>query len=126
MQNLSKYLKRQYMPICFCYNMISCRMILIILTHVKCQLITMLQHQNLTIRAKPFTIQNGILYRLGQDNKFNILSFEILIIVQEFHTWIAKGNFSINITYKILDARYWWSTLYQDNIHEYYKTYDAS
>jgi hypothetical protein len=40
------------------------------------------------------------LYQLGQDNKFNLGSFEILIILQEFHTWIAKGHFSINIIYK--------------------------
>jgi hypothetical protein len=64
------------------------------------------QHQNLTIRAKPFTIQNGILYWLGKDNKFHLQSFEIFIIVQEFHIWIAKGQISTNITYKFLDARY--------------------
>lgn len=101
MQNLSKYLRRQYMPICFCYNMISC------------------------IRANLFTIQNGISCYLGQDNKFHLQSFEILIMVQEFHTWIAKGHFPTNIICKILDARYWSSTLYQDNIYDYYKTYDA-
>jgi len=83
------------------------------------------QHQNLTVRGKPFTIWNGILYQLGQDIKFNLRSFEILIILQEFHTWITKGYFSTNITYKILDARYWWPTLYQDNIHDYYKTFDV-
>jgi len=58
------------------------------------------QNQNLIIKAKSFTIQNGTLYRLGQDNKFNLGSFEILIILQEFHTRIAKGHFSINIIYK--------------------------
>jgi hypothetical protein len=34
------------------------------------------QNQNLTIKAKSFTIQNGILYRFGQNNKFNLGSFD--------------------------------------------------
>ncbi len=59
-QNLSKYLMKQQTLVCFCYNLISCKMFLITSTKVKCELFVM-QH-NIKNLGMPFVVQNGILY----------------------------------------------------------------
>jgi hypothetical protein len=43
--------------------------------------------------------------------------------LKELHEGVAGGHVVVDITTnKILDARYWWPTLFKD-IHELYKNY---
>jgi hypothetical protein len=45
--------------------------------------------------------------------------------MKELHEGPSRGHFTIEITKrKILDARYWWPTLYID-VNDYYISYDA-
>ncbi len=47
------------------------------------------------------------------------------MVMKELHEGPSRGHFAIEITQrKILDARYWWPTMYR-NMHDYYKSYDA-
>ncbi len=71
------------------------------------------QRQYLAQRAKPFVLQEGVLYIFGQDNKFcQVLQpKEVPTILQELHGGVARRHFSSNVTMtQILDARYWWAT----------------
>jgi hypothetical protein len=45
--------------------------------------------------------------------------------MRELHEGPLRRHFAIEITQrKILDARYWWPTMYRD-VHDYCKSYDA-
>jgi hypothetical protein len=45
--------------------------------------------------------------------------------MKELHERPLGRHFVIEITQrKILDARYWWPTMYKD-VHNYYRSYDA-
>ncbi len=45
-------------------------------------------------------------------------------ILQELHSGIGEGHFSLDITVKkILDANYWWPTINRD-VHKFCQTYD--
>jgi hypothetical protein len=71
-------------------------------------------------------LQNGILYRFGQDNKFcHVLQLErVPTILQELHNGFGGRHFSLNIMVKkILDLGYWWPTM-NKNVHEFCRTYD--
>jgi hypothetical protein len=71
-------------------------------------------------------VQEGVLNRFGQDNKFHqVLQPEQMpTILQKLHATVLKGHSSSNITLrKILEASYWWPTMNQGD-HEYYRTYD--
>ncbi len=47
------------------------------------------------------------------------------MVMRELHEGPSRGHFAIEITHKkILDARYWWSTMYK-NVHDYCKSCDA-
>jgi len=49
---------------------------------------------------------------------------ETQIVLKELHEGMAKGHFVTNIIVKkILDARYWWPTLFMD-IHDFCWSYD--
>ncbi len=40
---------------------------------------------------------------------------EILVVFKELHEGVVGGHFAMNITTKkILNARYWWATLFKD------------
>jgi hypothetical protein len=70
-------------------------------------------------------LQEGTLYRFGQDNKFcQVLQLEKMpTIFQELHGVVGR-HFSFNIIMgKFLDVGYWWSMMNQ-NVYEYYQTYD--
>jgi len=42
--------------------------------------------------------------------------------MRELHEGPSRGHFVMKITQrKILDARYWWPTMYRD-VHDYYKS----
>ncbi len=84
------------------------------------------QRQYLAQRAKPFMLQEEIMYRFGQNNKFHqILQLnQVSTILQELHGGVTRRHFSSNIiVQKILDVGYWWPTMNQD-VHEYYRTCD--
>jgi hypothetical protein len=79
------------------------------------------QSQYLTQRPKPFVLQNGILYKFGQDNKFRFVlqPKQVLTILQELHSGVGGGHFFSDITMrKILNADYWWPTMNRD-VHEF-------
>jgi hypothetical protein len=79
------------------------------------------QRQHLTQRPQPFVLQNGILYRFGQDNKFPFIlqPEQMPIQLQELHSGVGGGHFFSNITMmKILDADYWWPTMNRI-VHEF-------
>jgi hypothetical protein len=45
--------------------------------------------------------------------------------MKELHEGLLGGHFAIGIMQrKIMDVRYWWSTMYKD-VHDYYKFCDA-
>jgi hypothetical protein len=47
------------------------------------------------------------------------------MVMRELHEGPSGGHFAIEITQKkILDAEYWWPTLYRE-VDDYYKSYDA-
>jgi hypothetical protein len=44
-----------------------------------------------------------------------LIEKEILVVFKELHEGIIGGHFAMNFTTKkILDARYWWATLFKD------------
>jgi hypothetical protein len=44
---------------------------------------------------------------------------------KKLHEGPSRGHFAIEITQrKILDARYWWPTMYK-NVHDHYRSCDA-
>jgi hypothetical protein len=65
--------------------------------------------QYLVQRAKPFVLQDGVLYRFGQNNRFcHVLQLEQMpIVLQELHSGIRGGHFPSNIIMrKILEVNY--------------------
>jgi hypothetical protein len=66
------------------------------------------------------------MYRVGQDNRMRkcLTTLETQIVLKELHKGMVGGHFDLYITTKkIMDARYWWPTLFKD-ICEFYKNYD--
>ncbi len=83
--------------------------------------------QKLVRKVEPFTLKNGELYKMGQDNRLQgcLTITEAQMVMKELHEGPSGGYFAIKITLKkILDVGYWWPTLYKD-VHDYYRSYDA-
>jgi hypothetical protein len=56
--------------------------------------------------VKPFTFKEGIMYRVGQDNKMRkcLTASKAHIVIKELHEGVARGHFVAYITInKILD-----------------------
>ena len=73
--------------------------------------------KHLAYRAIPFQLVQGKLYRQGKDSRLRQVISDTLaqMILQELHKGNAGGYFSQDIIVrKVLDARYWWPTLYKD------------
>ena len=71
----------------------------------------------LTIKATPFTLINGNLYKLGLDDVLRrcALEHEREDIIQEAHSGEAGGQFSVEITIKkILQVGLWWPSINKD------------
>ncbi len=71
-------------------------------------------------------LQEGVLYRFGQVNRFcQVLQLEqVPTFLQELHGGVARRHFSSDITMKkILDASYWWLMVNRD-VHEYCQSCD--
>jgi hypothetical protein len=68
------------------------------------------QRQNLAQNAKPFTIQNGVLYRYNQDDQYCRClqpTKTLSIVLHELHIGVLGGQIYVDITsQKILDAGY--------------------
>jgi hypothetical protein len=78
-------------------------------------------------KVEPFTLKEGIMYRVGQDYRMHrcLTTSKAQIVLKELHEGDARGHFAIDITTKkILDARYWWPTIFKDT-HEFCKSYDS-
>ncbi len=74
-------------------------------------------------KVKPFTLKNGELYKMGQDNKlwWCMTTTKAQMAMRELHEGPLGGHFAIEITHKkILDVGYWWPTMYI-NVHDYCK-----
>ena len=74
-------------------------------------------HKRLAYRAIPFQLVQWKLYRQGKDSRLRqvISDSQARMILQELHKGNAGGDFSQDITVrKVLDAGYWWPTLYKD------------
>jgi hypothetical protein len=68
--------------------------------------LTNIQKQQLVRKEKPFTLQKGIFYRMGQD-KFRcyVTTNETQMILRELHEGFGGGHFVVDITAKkIFDA----------------------
>ena len=73
--------------------------------------------KRLAYQAIPFQLVQGKLYRQGKDSRLRqvISDTQARMILQELHKGNAGGHFSQDIIVrKVLDARYWWPTLYKD------------
>jgi hypothetical protein len=60
-------------------------------------------------KVEPFILQKGILYRMGQDNRFRycVTIDETQMILQEFNETISGAHFVVDIIKKkILDVGY--------------------
>jgi hypothetical protein len=69
--------------------------------------LTNIQKQQLARKTKPFTLQKGIMYCMGQDNKFKcyVTTNATQMILLEFHEGFSGGHFVVNINAKkILEA----------------------
>jgi len=59
--------------------------------------------------SKPFTVKNGELYKMGQDNRLRRCSriIEAQMVMKESHEGPSGGHSAIEIMWRtILDARY--------------------
>ncbi len=71
-------------------------------------------------RVEFFTLKNGELYSMGQDNKLQrcLTTTKTQMVMIKLHEGPSGGHFAIEIMQKkILYARYWWPTLYL-NVHD--------
>jgi hypothetical protein len=85
------------------------------------------QKQRLSKKVEPFTMKNEILYRMGHDNTLRrcLSTIEASKVMKELHEGIVRGHFAIEITNKkMLNARYWWPTMYK-NVSDFYRSCDA-
>jgi hypothetical protein len=77
-------------------------------------------------RIEPFTLKNGALYKMGQDNRLQqcLTITKAQMVMKELHGPL-KGHFAMEIMQKkILDVGNWWPTMYRD-VHDYYRSCDA-
>jgi hypothetical protein len=82
--------------------------------------------QKLAKDVEPFTLKEGIMYKVGQDNKMHkcLTTPEAQIVLKELHEGVVGGHFASNIiAKKILDVGYWRPTLSRD-IHYFCRSYD--
>ena len=80
--------------------------------------------KRLAYQAIPFQLVQGKLYQQGKDSRLRqvITDTQARMILKELHKGNAGGHFSQDITVrKVLDAGYWWPTLYKDT-YDYCQT----
>jgi hypothetical protein len=60
-------------------------------------------------RIEPFPIKNGVIYRMGQDNKLKrcMSTIEAKMVTKKLHEGVLRGHFATKITQKkFLDVGY--------------------
>lgn len=78
------------------------------------------------MKAAPYTLINGFLYRLGVDDILwrCVLDHEQVGIMEEAHAGSAGGHFQADTTTKkVLQAGLWWLTMHKD-IREFVRKCD--
>jgi hypothetical protein len=91
------------------------------------EILNLVQKYKLARKAKPFTLKEGIMCRVGQDNKMHkcLTTSVTHIVFKELHEGMVRGHFVINITTKkIWNVGYWCPNLLK-NIHEFCKSCDS-
>ncbi len=74
------------------------------------------QQKKLVLKALPFTIIKGKLYKQRQDQILHqcLHDDEISIILSEMHKGVGGEHFlAYIIAQKVLNAKYWWPTLHR-------------
>ncbi len=58
------------------------------------------QKQRLVKRAEPFTLKNGELYKMGQDNKMQgcLTTTKAQMVMRELHEGLLRAHFATEIT----------------------------
>jgi len=67
------------------------------------------------------------MYKVGQNNRLCgcLTTSKVQIVLKKLHEKMARRHFATDISVKkILDARYWWPTLFKDT-HDFCKNYDS-
>ncbi len=85
------------------------------------------QKQKLVNKAQLFTLKNGELNRMGQNNRLQqcLTTTKTQMVMKESHEGPSRRHFVTEIMQrKILDVGYWWPTMYRD-VHDYCKSCDA-
>ena len=75
--------------------------------------------KRLAHKAIPYQMIHNRLYRLSKDDRLRqvLIADQSRAILQELHKGNVGGHFSPDITVqKILDAEYWWPTLFRDTV----------
>ena len=78
-------------------------------------------------KAGPYTIYKGVLYKLAPDHTFKrcLEKNEISAVIESMHTEESGGHYALyNTVKKILNAGYWWPTMYRDT-HTFIQTCDS-
>ena len=69
------------------------------------------------MKATPYTLINGFLYRLGVDDilRRGVLDHEKVNIMEEAHSGFVGGQFQADkTTKKVLQPELWWPTMHKD------------
>jgi hypothetical protein len=61
--------------------------------------VNLVQKQKLARKVEPFILKEGIMYKVGQNNKM-CRSFETQIVLKELHEGVVSGHFVANIIIK--------------------------
>jgi len=64
--------------------------------------LNLVQKQKLAKKAKPFTLNEGIMYKMGQNKIMGryLTTSKTQIILKELHEGVARGHFATNIMAK--------------------------
>jgi hypothetical protein len=86
--------------------------------------LSLAQKRKLAKKAKPFTLKEIIMYKMGQDNKMHkcLTTLKAQILLKKLYEGVGGRHFATDITTKkILDVGYWWPTLFKDT-HDFCKS----
>jgi hypothetical protein len=88
--------------------------------------LNLIHKQKLARKAKPFIMKEGIMYRVGQDNKMwrCLTTSEAQIVLKELHG-VARKHIAIDFTTRTFWVQDidWWPILFKDT-HDFRRSYD--